>query len=122
LKAHLAIRRSYNGGPFGSHHGGIDLAIEEGVPVAAANRGRVVVAEPLKVRGNVAILDHGLGVYSAYYHLSATRVEKGQMVEKGQIVGLVGNTGLSTGAHLHWEMRVTGATVDPLEWTRRTIP
>ncbi|MDO8673981.1 MAG: M23 family metallopeptidase [Dehalococcoidia bacterium] len=118
----FAISRSYNGGPMGGHHGGMDIAANEGVPVAASNRGRVAVAEPLKVRGNVVILDHGMGVYSAYFHLSQIRVQKDQMIEKGQIVGLVGNTGLSTGAHLHWEMRVTGAAVDPLEWTARTIP
>lgn len=118
----FAIRRSYNGGPLGSHHGGMDIAAPEGLPVAAANRGRVVVAGPLKVRGNVVILDHGMGVYSAYYHLSSIKVQKDQMVEKNQIVGLLGNTGLSTGAHLHWEMRVSGAAVDPLEWTKRVIP
>lgn len=118
----FAIRRSYNGGPLGSFHGGADIAANAGAPVAAANRGRVVLAEALQVRGLAVILDHGLGVYSAYYHLSDTRVQKGQMVDKGQVIGLVGSTGLSTGPHLHWEMRASGKAVDPWAWTRRTYP
>jgi murein DD-endopeptidase MepM/ murein hydrolase activator NlpD len=118
----FAIRRSYNGGPLDSHHGGVDIAGNMGAPVAASNRGRVVLAEDLKVRGGAVILDHGMGVYSAYYHLSEIKVKKGQMVEKGQIVGLVGSEGLSTGPHLHWEMRVTGKANDPWVWTQRTYP
>lgn len=118
----FAIRRSYNGGPPGSYHGGMDIAVDAGTPVAAANRGRIVLAEPLQVRGNVIVIDHGMGVYSAYYHLSAFKVQQGQTVEKGQIIGLVGNTGLSTGPHLHWEFRVTGRPVDPMQWTEKPLP
>jgi murein DD-endopeptidase MepM/ murein hydrolase activator NlpD len=118
----FAIRRSYNGGPPGSYHGGMDIAANMGDPVQAANRGRVALAEALKVRGNAVIIDHGLGVYSCYYHLSEIRVQKGQMIEKGQVIGLVGSTGLSTGPHLHWEMRVTGNPVNPIQWTQRAIP
>lgn len=118
----FAIRRSYNGGPLGSYHGGLDLAANEGVPVPAANRGRVVLAEPLKVRGNAVIIDHGLGVYSSYYHLSQIKVQKGQMVDKGDLIGLIGTTGVSTGPHLHWEIRVTGQAVDPSTWTQRSYP
>jgi len=118
----FAIRRSYNGGPLGSYHGGMDIAVDAGTTVLAANRGRVVLAEPLKVRGNAVIIDHGMGVYSCYYHLSEIRVQKGQMVEKGQVVGLAGSTGLSTGPHLHWELRVTGKAVDPAQWIQRPIP
>jgi murein DD-endopeptidase MepM/ murein hydrolase activator NlpD len=118
----FAIRRSYNGGPLGSYHGGLDIAADAGTPVPASNRGRVVLAEPLHVRGNTVIIDHGMGVYTAYCHLSEIKVKKGQMVDKGQIVGLVGTTGVSTGPHLHWEMRVTGKAVDPSVWTQRSIP
>ncbi len=118
----FAIRRSYDGGPLGSYHGGVDLAVDSGVPVAAANRGLVVLAESLKVRGNAVIIDHGMGVYSCYYHLSEIQVKKGQSVDKGQVIGLSGNSGLSTGPHLHWELRVTGEAVDPWEWTKRVVP
>jgi murein DD-endopeptidase MepM/ murein hydrolase activator NlpD len=118
----FAIRRSYNGGPLDSHHGGVDIAADFGTPVPASNRGRVVLAEALKVRGGAVIIDHGMGVYSCYYHLSEIKAKKGQMIEKGQIVGLVGSEGLSTGPHLHWEMRVTGRAVDPWQWTKSVYP
>jgi murein DD-endopeptidase MepM/ murein hydrolase activator NlpD len=100
----------------------MDIAGDTGAPVSASNRGKVVLAEDLKVRGGAVIIDHGMGVYSAYYHLSAIKVKKGQMVEKGQVVGLVGSEGLSTGPHLHWEMRVTGKAIEPKLWTQRTFP
>lgn len=118
----FAIRRSYNGGPPGSFHGGVDIAVDAGVRVPASNRGRVVLAEMLHVRGNTVILDHGMGVYTAYCHLSQLDVRKGQVVDKGQTVGLVGDTGVSTGPHLHWEFRVTGKAVDPWPWTQTVIP
>jgi murein DD-endopeptidase MepM/ murein hydrolase activator NlpD len=68
------------------------------------------------------ILDHGLGVFTAYWHLSQIDVTAGEVISSGQVIGLVGSTGLSTGPHLHWEMQVFGVPVDPLQWTRRTFP
>jgi len=113
--------RSYNGVRT-SHHGGIDISGEAGAPVVAAASGHVALADALRVRGNAVILDHGLGVYSAYCHLSQILVQEGQMVAQGETIGLLGNTGLSTGAHLHWEMSVGGVLVNALEWTTRQIP
>jgi hypothetical protein len=113
--------RLYNDG-HDSYHGGMDIAGDIGAPVVAANRGTVALAGPLNVHGNAVIIDHGWGVFSAYYHLSEVLVEEGQQVAQGELVGRVGNTGLSTGAHLHWEMRVGGVQVDPVEWTTRSIP
>ncbi len=118
----FGTRRSYSGGPPTSYHGGIDYGAEEGTPVLAAGRGRVALAEELTVRGNEVIVDHGLGVYSGYYHLSAITVETGQEVEQGDPIGKVGSTGLSTGSHLHWEIRVVGVFVDPLQWTQQVFP
>ena len=83
--------------------------------------GKVVLAEPLQVRGQVVILDHGLGVMSGYWHLSQIDVTAGQFVEEGQVIGLVGNTGLSTGSHLHWEVRVGGVPVDPIPASRACL-
>lgn len=117
----FGIARTYNDG-YKSYHGGIDIAGEAGAPVVASNHGRVALAAPLKVRGNVVILDHGWGVYSGYYHLSEILVSEGQQVAQGEMIGRVGNTGLSTGEHLHWEMRVGGVLVNPLEWTARQVP
>ncbi|UCC76900.1 MAG: M23 family metallopeptidase [Anaerolineales bacterium] len=117
----FGIRRTYNNGQ-NSYHGGIDISAEAGAPVAASSDGRVALAEPLQVRGNAVILDHGLGVYSGYYHLSEILVAEGQQVAQGDVIGHAGNTGLSTGVHLHWEMRVGGVLVNPLEWTFRQFP
>lgn len=111
--------RQYDTGP--GYHAGVDLDGELGDTVFAAADGLVVLAEPLQVRGGAVILDHGLGVYSNYFHLSELAVQEGETVSKGQIVGHMGSTGLSTGSHLHWEIRVGGIAVDPFEWTRRKI-
>ena len=79
------------------------------------------MAEALQVRGNAVVVDHGRGVMSGFWHLSQIHVVEGQRVEPGTPLGLVGNTGLSTGAHLHWEVRVMGIPVDPLQWVREEI-
>ena len=115
-------RRSYNGGPVSSYHSGHDFGADVGTPVYAPMTGTVVLAEPLQVRGQVIILDHGWGVFTGFWHLSQIDVQVGQVVSRGEIIGLVGNTGLSTGAHLHWEMQVAGVPVDPLQWTRWEFP
>jgi len=114
-------RRRYNGGPLDGYHGGVDIAVGAGTTVVAAADGVVVLAERLQVRGNTIILDHGAGVHTAYYHLSVLNVTVGQRVHRGQRIGLSGSTGLSTGAHLHWEVRVGEIFVNPLEWTQRTM-
>jgi len=117
----FGMGRVYNNGQR-SYHGGIDIAGEAGAVVVAAHNGRVALATLLKVHGNTVILDHGWGVYSGYYHLSEILVYEGQQVVQGEGIGRLGNTGLSTGVHLHWEMRVGGVLVNPLEWTSRQIP
>lgn len=114
--------RAYNGGPIASHHAGVDLAALPNTPVAAAASGRVLLAEKLPVQGNAVLVDHGLGLVSAYYHLAAIHVKPGDPVRRGQTLGLVGNTGLSTGPHLHWEIRLHGVPVDPWGWTKGTVP
>jgi murein DD-endopeptidase MepM/ murein hydrolase activator NlpD len=92
---------------------GADLSATTGTPVGAANRGRVVLARDLFYSGNAVFVDHGLGVVSVYLHLSEISVELGEMVERGQTVGLVGATGRVTGPHLHWGVRILDARVDP---------
>ncbi len=79
----------------------------------ASNRGRVVLAKALFFSGNAVFLDHGLGIYSVYLHLSEIGVEPGQLVERGDVIGRAGATGRVTGPHLHWGVRVQGARVDP---------
>jgi murein DD-endopeptidase MepM/ murein hydrolase activator NlpD len=121
VSAPFGGRRSYNGGPAVSYHSGVDYSVGAGTPVLCPARGRVVLADALHVRGNAIIVDHGRGVMSGYWHLSQIHVTEGQMVEPGTVLGLVGSTGLSTGAHLHWEVRVAGIPVDPVQWLREDI-
>jgi hypothetical protein len=116
LTGRFGEQRSINGGPVGGHHGGTDLGALPGTPVLATNDGRVVLAELLAVRGNMVIIDHGGGVFSGYAHMSSLAVSVGDLVAGGQVVGAVGSTGLSTAAHLHWEMSVMGVLVDGLRW------
>jgi murein DD-endopeptidase MepM/ murein hydrolase activator NlpD len=112
-------QRSYNGGAITSYHGGLDFAAPEGTGIFAPAAGVVVLVEPLYVRGNLVVLDHGAGVHTLYYHLSQANVVAGQRVARGELVGLMGSTGLSTGSHLHWEVRIGEVFVDPDEWLAR---
>ncbi len=117
VTSHFGEVRSYNDGPSGARHGGADFGAPEGTPVYAANGGRVALARQLAVRGGMVVIDHGGGVLSGYAHLSAFAVAEGQTVRRGQLIAQVGNTGLSTAAHLHWEISVHGVLVDPLRFT-----
>ena len=116
----FGTRRDY-AGRFVSYHAGIDLRGVEGTPVYAPADGIVILAEPLQVRGNVVLIDHGDGVISGLFHLSQIDVQAGQAVTAGELVGLVGATGLVTGSHLHWELRVGGIAVEPREWVESTL-
>jgi murein DD-endopeptidase MepM/ murein hydrolase activator NlpD len=122
LTSSYGVGRSYNNQPISSYHAGVDIEGAMGTPILAANRGRVVFAERTQVRGNLLILDHGLGVYTVYAHLSEFVAKVGQQVNQGEVIGKVGDTGLVTGPHLHWEVVVGGVSVEPLEWTRRAFP
>jgi len=115
-------RRSYNGGPVSSFHAGSDWGAPEGTPILAPAPGVIVLAEPLFVRGGAVIIDHGAGVYSNFWHFSRIDVKPGDVVKTGQQLGLVGTTGLSTGAHLHWEIRIDTVAVNPLQWTTQVFP
>ena len=112
--------RSYNGAPVSGHHSGTDLGAASGTPVGATNSGRVAMARQVQLRGNMVILDHGGGLFSGYAHLSSFAVAEGEMVRQGDPLGFVGSTGLSTGAHLYWEMSAGAILVDPYRFTDGT--
>ena len=103
-------------------HTGLDFAGGEGLQIFAPAPGKVVFAAPLTVRGNATIIDHGWGVYSGFWHQSQIFVNVGDVVDTGQVIGLVGGTGRVTGAHLHWEVWVNGVQVNPLDWLNQAIP
>jgi murein DD-endopeptidase MepM/ murein hydrolase activator NlpD len=112
-------RRTYGSAAGLTAHAGEDYAVPSGTPVLAPAAGLVVLAEPLFVRGNAVVLDHGHGVFTGYWHLETLGVKAGERVAVGQALGAVGSTGLSTGPHLHWELRVAGVAVDPLQWVEK---
>ncbi len=97
-------------------HLGMDIASTARVTVEAANRGKVVFADYLGIYGNMVMIDHGQGLTSLYSHLSRIAVEPGQLVEKGEIIGHSGTTGMAGGDHLHFSMLVHGIFVTPIEW------
>jgi murein DD-endopeptidase MepM/ murein hydrolase activator NlpD len=103
-------------------HTGLDFCGGEGLQITAPAPGMVIFAEPVTVRGNATVIDHGWGVYSGFWHQSGILVQKGEMVEQGQVIGLVGGTGRVTGAHLHWEIWVNGVQVNPMDWLIQTYP
>ncbi len=115
-------RRSYNGSAYEYFHGGLDFCGTVGTELYAAATGQVTYTGSLTVRGLVVVIDHGWGLYTAYDHLSEILVEPGEMVQAGQLIGLGGATGRTTGPHLHWEVWVGGVQVDPADWLVRSYP
>ena len=97
-------------------HFGYDLASTKQSPVPAANKGTVAFAGPLTIYGNTVVVDHGLGLQTLYAHLSSIDVKQGDKIEKGQVLGRSGTTGLALGDHLHYETLVSGISVTPVEW------
>jgi murein DD-endopeptidase MepM/ murein hydrolase activator NlpD len=111
--ANFGRRRVLNGEP-SSPHTGVDFPAPTGTPVHAAQAGRVVLAEPLYFSGNTVLIDHGLGVYTLYGHLSQIAVTAGDKLSTGAVLGKVGATGRVTGPHLHWGLTVNRAHVNAL--------
>lgn len=122
ISSYFGARRAYNDGPYTSYHTGVDFRAPNRTPVYAPTGGIVVLAEPMVLLGNTIVIDHGWGLVTVYGHLSSIEVEVGQYVAPGDLIGRVGNTGLSTGAHLHWEMWVSGTAVDGLQWLEDFFP
>ena len=97
-----------------SPHSGVDMRGRKGSPVKAANHGKVILTGDHFFSGKSIVLDHGGEILSMYFHLDKILVKTGDMVEKGQIIGLIGSTGRATGPHLHFGVRIDGARIDPL--------
>ncbi|TNE84380.1 MAG: M23 family metallopeptidase [Deltaproteobacteria bacterium] len=100
-------------------HAGIDISNKRGAPIYAAASGRVVESRTVSGYGKKILLDHGFGITTTYAHCSLLHVEEGDIVERGQLIGRVGSTGRVSGPHLHFEVRLDGQAVDPLDYIQR---
>lgn len=109
-------QRIYRGNEAGAYHSGVDVAGGAGAPVTAPADGVVVLAAqtPFTLEGRLLIIDHGMGLNSAFLHLSSIAVKEGDRVSKGQLVGAIGSTGRATGPHLHWALKWRDARIDPM--------
>lgn len=115
ISGRFGSQRIYKGEP-GAYHSGVDVAKPEGAVVAAPADGVVILAadHPFTLEGNLLMIDHGMGLNSAFLHLSRIDVRVGDHVRQGQPIGRVGHTGRATGPHLHWGMKWRDARIDPL--------
>jgi murein DD-endopeptidase MepM/ murein hydrolase activator NlpD len=121
----FGMRRSFNGSSYDYFHSGLDYGVcspDHPFDIYAAAPGTVVFAGPLTVRGNATFIDHGWGVYTAYFHQEEIYVSVGQQVKEGQLIGKIGATGRVTGPHLHWEVWVNGIQVEPTDWLENAYP
>lgn len=109
-------RRSVINGEPRSPHGGVDFRGAKGTPIKASGAGKVALIQDSFFGGQIVLIDHGLGLVTAYRHLDKVGVKNGQMVAKGQVIGEVGMTGRVTGPHLHFDIHLGGARVDPMAW------
>jgi murein DD-endopeptidase MepM/ murein hydrolase activator NlpD len=113
LTAYFGSGRVYNGKQ-GAPHSGIDFAGAVGTPILAPEAGKVISTDYLKLGGNTLFLDHGCGLVSNFMHLSGFNKSVGDYVERGEVIGFVGQTGLATGPHLHWGVSLGTIRLDPL--------
>jgi len=118
----FGTRRSYNRSDYDFFHGGLDFCGQVGTQLYAVAPGKIVYTGSLTVRGMVTVIDRGWGVYTAYNHQSQILVKPGDLVQSGQLIGLGGATGRTTGPHLHWEVWVGGVQVNPADWLAHAYP
>ncbi|WP_237173192.1 peptidoglycan DD-metalloendopeptidase family protein [Paracandidimonas lactea] len=112
LSSRFGLRRFFNGQER-NPHSGLDFAVPTGTPVKAPADGLVTIVDDYFFNGKTIFIDHGQGLVTMYCHLSAFDVKKGQSVKRGQVIGRVGATGRATGPHLHWNVSLNNARVDP---------
>ena len=123
FSSYFGSRRSYNNGQYSGYHGGLDFSVVlMSLNIYAPGPGQVIFTGLMNIRGNTLFIDHGQGVVSGYAHLNEFKVNVGDFVEEGQLIGIIGKTGRVTGPHLHWDIWVNGTQVDPFDWTNNTYP
>ena len=112
ISSEFGVRRFINNQPR-NRHGGMDIAAPEGTEVLAPLSGEIIIASNFFYKGNVIYINHGAGLVSSYSHLSKIEIKNGDKVKKGDLIGLIGQTGRVTGPHLHWEIYLMGIPINP---------
>ena len=111
-------QRYYNGVK-GRYHNGHDIAADIGTPIFSPSKGKIMLTGNYYYNGKFVMINHGNNLISIFLHMNQINVSKGSIVEKGEIIGTVGNTGLSTGPHLHWSVMLNNVYVDPIEFIKK---
>jgi len=114
--------REYINKKYRNRHRGWDFRAPIGTKIRASNNGVVVLIDKFKAFGGTVVLDHGQGVFSLFFHLSKFLIKEGDYLEKGDVLGLTGNTGVSSGPHLHWGLSVHNVRVEPKSWVLTVMP
>ena len=117
----FGTQRYYNGIK-GKFHNGHDIAAQIGTPIIAPSDGKVMLIGDYYFNGKFVMINHGYNLISMFLHMNKIQVEKGQLVKKGEIIGTVGNTGMSTGPHLHWSVLTNNEYIDPLILVKKRLP
>ena len=115
ISTEFGLYRYTNNNPVPTRHTGIDIAAPAGTPILASNSGRVVRAEEIIYTGNTVVIEHGGGLKTYYFHMETMDVKEGDLIERGTVLGTVGSTGYSTGAHLHFEVKIGSHSLSPWE-------
>ena len=115
ITSNFGKARIYNGSLKG-YHSGTDFRAKLGTPIIASNRGKVVLVKDRFYSGGTVLIDHGEGIYTCYFHMNAFNVSAGNIVKRGEILGLSGKSGRVTGPHLHFSARINAVQVDPLQF------
>lgn len=116
IRSWYGTNRNYNNSLYFNFHSGIDYGVCATLNIYAPADGVVAFTDSLIIRGNATYIDHGYGVYSAFFHQSEVWVEEGDFIQAGDIIGQIGTTGRSTGGHLHYDLIINGEQIDPLIW------
>ncbi|OHD62960.1 MAG: hypothetical protein A2096_12735 [Spirochaetes bacterium GWF1_41_5] len=122
VSSDFAVHRSNSVTGVQSFHRGIDFLMPSGAQVYAPNHGIVVFSGFADIRGNLVIINHGMGLYTSYFHLEKSLVKTGQKIKKGEIIALSGKSGLVTGAHLHWDVRIDNTCVNGTDLLKMHFP
>jgi murein DD-endopeptidase MepM/ murein hydrolase activator NlpD len=118
ISSPYGAQRKYNKDNIAWWHRGVDIANNIGTPIYAPNDGKVILSDSFTIHGKTIMLDHGHGVVSVFNHLDTIDVKDGDFVNKGAKIATMGNTGNSTGSHLHWGLSINNIRVNPLQWVK----